>query len=550
MGTTFTTLNVYCAERSAVMPMLLPSDQLRDQNKPWLTVVPSHDTEDSNLERLEKVAKKLTKGSDAAALLFFYFDDDMFRCTLYQNGKKSASCESDQSWAKLGKTLGERLGDDNVPKAFRFASKCSSMEEQIKLLEETVGTTFYALQEVEPRTVQKSDVTLRSIKAREAMLKKRPNRFKLTELMAEDWPKELQYRQKLYDALRPQWREYHLSFFLHETNIKKYLIPGVDGMLAYPNLLDWGADWDAQQSKLFLMNGKTGDCRELGPISGNIIRAVWKTKDGGTVILHVQIVPLGQIEDIGPKHRQVYSVICVNNDGTERWRFQPELNRFQNLQHVYSSEQGVITLFGSGINAIVKADAVLLQIDGETGELLRSRTYPYQDNVHHMIHVDALNAFLLCRRTTKELVFLDETLKEMQTFGGFAGSYNFKEDQFCGTVLWEGDCWKQRNVAFFDLKSGESRKTPLEIPAYILSVLEDGRILGVNENQNILTVFDWEGTVTARCKVPGTLCRVISENVNVYLIEVRGPDTYGFVCDALFDQTTIHVWRLDVSDTN
>ena len=213
MGTTFTTLNVYCAERSAVMPMLLPSDQLRDQNKPWLTVVPSHDTEDSNLERLEKVAKKLTKGSDVAALLFFYFDDDMFRCTLYQSGKKSASCENNQSWAKLGKTLGERFGDDNIPKAFRFASKCSSMEEQIKLLEETVGTTFYALQEAEPRTVQKSDDTLRSIKAREAMLKKRPNRFKLTELMAEDWPKELQYRQKLYDALRPQWREYHLSFF-------------------------------------------------------------------------------------------------------------------------------------------------------------------------------------------------------------------------------------------------------------------------------------------------------------------------------------------------
>ena len=550
MGTTFTTLNVYCAERSTVMPMLLPSDQLRDQNKPWLTVVPSHDTEDSNLERLEKVAKKLTKGSDAAALLFFYFDDDMFRCTLYQNGKKSVSCESDQSWAKLGKALGERFGDDNVPKAFRLASKCSSMEEQIKLLEETVGTAFYELQEDEPRTVKQSDTTLRVIKARETMLKKRTNRFKLTELMVKDWPKELQYRQKLYDALRPQWREYHLSFFLHETNIKKYLVPGGDGMLAYPNLLDWGADWDARQSKLFLMNGKTGDCRELGPISGDIIRAVWQTKDGGMVILRVQVAPLEQVEDIGPNHRQIYSVICVNNDGTERWHFQPELNRFQNLQHVHSSVQGVITLFASGIDAVVKADAVLLQIDGETGELLRSRIYPYQDNVYRMIHVDALNAFLFCRRTSDELVLLDETLKEMQTFGGFAGSYCFEEDQLCGSTLWEGDIWNQRHVSFFDLQNGTSRKTPLEISAYILSVLEDGRILGVNEKQNVLTVFDSEGIVTARCKVPGALCRVISENGNAYLIEVRGPDTHGFVYDALFDQTTIHVWRLDVSDTN
>ena len=105
-------------------------------------------------------------------------------------------------------------------------------------------------------------------------------------------------------------------------------------------------------------------------------------------------------------------------------------------------------------------------------------------------------------------------------------------------------------MSFFDLQNGTSRKTPLEISAYILSVLEDGRILGVNEKQNALTVFDSEGIVTARCKVPGTLCRMISENGNVYLIEVRGPDTHGFVYDALFDQTTIHVWRLDVADTD
>lgn len=545
MGTTFTTLNLYGAERSTVLSLLLPSDQLQDQNAPWLTVVPSHDTEDGNLQRLEKAAKKLTKASDAAALLFFYFDDDMFSCTLYQNGRKSASFENDQSWAKLGKALGERFGDDTILKAFRLASKCSSMEEQIKLLEETVGTAFYELQEDEPRTVPKSDVTLRSIKAREAMLKKRPNRFNLTELALADWPKELQYRQKLLYALRPQWRAYHLSGLLYDTNMKKYLVPGGDGMLSYPKLLVWNADWGAQQSKLFLMNGKTGDRRELGPIPGSIIHAVWQTKDGGTVILRVQTAAIEQKEVIGPNHREIYSVICVNKDGTERWRFEPELNGSQSLAHVHSSEQGVITLFANGINAVVKADTMIFQIDGETGAQLRTSTFPYQENVHHMIHVDALNAFLLCRRATKELVLLDETLKEMQSFGGYTDSYYFEEDQLCGSVLWKGDIWNQRFVKFYDLQSGKSRKTPLEIPAYVHSVLEDGRILGVNEKQNTLTVFDSEGIVTARCKVPGTLCRVISENGTAYLTELRGPNTHGYVYDALFDQTTLHVWRLD-----
>ena len=91
MGMTFTTLNLYGADRSTILPMLLPSDQLREQNSPWLTVVPSHDTEDGNPERLTKTAKKLTKGNDAAALLFYYFDDDMFCCTLYQK-------QSNQAW--------------------------------------------------------------------------------------------------------------------------------------------------------------------------------------------------------------------------------------------------------------------------------------------------------------------------------------------------------------------------------------------------------------------------------------------------------------------
>lgn len=546
MGMTFTTLNVCGAERIAIETLLIDTDQIRDKNAPWLTVVPSHDTEDSNLQRLEKIAKKLTKASDAAALLFFYFDDDMFSCTLYQNGKKSASCDSRQeSWAKLGKTLGERFGDDTIPKAFRFASKCSSVEEQIKLLEETVGTTFYELQEDKARTVVRSDATLRTIKAREAMLKKRPNQFKLTELTTMDWPKELQYRQKLYNALRSQWRKYNLGFFLYQMEMNRYQVPGTEDMIVYRYI----SDWDRMQFKLVLMKGKTGEWSEIDPSLGAAGQIVWLTKNGGMVVHLQRYLPTIQEMSEGLPEKP-FGLRCIDRDGNEQWRFQPELDRRQIPNFVHTSKQGVITLFASGYNGQEKADSVVYRIDGETGKLLYTRTFPCQENVHHMIHVDALNAFLLCRRTTKELVLLDETLEEAQVFGNYTGRYYFKEDQLCGTVLWEDDCWNQRYVAFFDLKNGESRKTSLEIPAYILTVLQDGKILGVNEKQNSLTVFDPKGIVTARCKVSGTLCRVISENGNVYLIEVRGPDTHGYVYDELFDQTTVHVWRLDAVDTN
>ncbi len=539
MGMTFTTLNLYGAERSTVMLILLPSDQLRDQNAPWLTVVPSHDTENGNLKRLEKVAKKLTKASDAAALLFFYFDDDMFSCTLFQRGKKSASFENSQSWAKLGKVLGERFGDDTIPKAFRLASKCSSMEEQIKLLEETVGTAFYEPQEDEPRAVVRSDATLRTIKAREAMLKKRPNLFNLTELALEDWPKELQYRQKLYYALRPEWRRYNLGFFLYQTEMNRYRVSGTD-MIFYPYI----SEGDTRQSKMLLMNGKTGENRTFDSFPGSIDRVVWVTKNRGIVMhLNRYLQTLQEIREGLPEKR--FGLLCIDKDGNEQWQYQPKLDRHQSPQFVHTSKQGVITLFAGGYNGTEKADSVVYCVDGETGKLLYTRTFPYQENVHQMIYVDAMNAFLLCRRTTKELILLDETLKETQTIGGFTGSYHFTEHQLCGSILWEGDIWNQRYVSFYDLQSGKFRKTPLEVPAYVLSVLEDGRILGVNEKQNALTVFDAEGIVIARGKVSGTLCRVISENGNILLIEVRGPDTHGYVYDALFDQTSLHVWRLD-----
>ena len=544
MGTTFTTMNVYGAERAAVEALLIGTDQMRGQNAPWLTVVPSHDTEYGNLERLEKVAKKLTKGScSAVALLFFYFDDDMFRCTLYRNGKKSVSCENGQSWAKLGKALGERFGDDTIPKAFRFASRCSSMEEQIKLLEETVGTTFYELQEGEPRTVTKGDATLRTIKARDAMLKKRPNRYKLTELDEMAWPKELQLRQKLYNALHPQLRRYNLGLFLYQTEMNRYLVPGTD-MVFYPYI----SDWDTMQIKLFLMNGKTGNSWVIDSFPDGIDRVVWVTKSEGIVMYLKRYLPTIQETSEGLPEKP-FGLLCIDRDGNEQWRFQPELDQDQGPQFVHTSKQGVITLFVSGCNGQKKADSVVYRVDGETGELLYTRTFPYQENVHHMIHVDALDAFLLCRRTTKELVLLDETLKETQTFDGYTGTFFFAENRLYGTILWEENYRNQRHVSFWDLQSGAFRKTALEIPSYVLSVLEDGRILGVNMKQNVLTVFDREGIVVARCTVPGTLCRVISEDGNVYLIEVRGPDTHGYVCDALIDQTSLHVWHLNAVST-
>ena len=146
MGTTLTTLSLYGVNRSVIEPMLAPSDLLREQNLPWITIVPACGTDGDNINRLCKLAKKLTNEHAAIALLFLYFDDELFHCDLYSAGRKAASCGSDLTWIKFGKKLNDLFGDDLPAKALRYASHCTCFEEQLKLLEETIGAALYDMQ--------------------------------------------------------------------------------------------------------------------------------------------------------------------------------------------------------------------------------------------------------------------------------------------------------------------------------------------------------------------------------------------------------------------
>ena len=556
MGTTLTTLSFRGAERSAIISALEPTDQLRDDNAPWLTVVPSYGTDGDDLVRFEKTAKRLTKQSDAVALLFYYFDDDAFFCSLYQGGKKAASCESGGSWAKLGKKLGELFGSDAPSKAFRYSSHCSSLSEQLDLLEETVGAALFDNQEDEPRTVKTGDETLRRIKEREAALKRRPNRFAFEELSFEDYPDELKYRQKLYDLIRPKWRRYELSSFVAETDMSEYMIPGGDGLISYPYctvgltipVINKKTDEyrliGRQKNKYYvlIMNGKTGEYREFGPFEAISCRAIYRTRKGGTVFLIVrQAAPQERKDNCA---NQISEAFCLDERGAEIWRFAPGVDPDTHMSFVHASEDGVITLFAPGIDAGVKADATVFQIDGETGKPLRTLRFPYKDDASGMVYAEATNGFLLFLRSARKLILLDGSLNEQRII----------EDVdtppgricLCGSIIWEGDYLYQRYVAIYDFLSGESRKISLEIPAYPISLLPDGRILGVNEKGDFLTVFDKDGAVAARRKFTGTVLSLPAKNGNVLIAEVCVPKDNGpMVYDALFDEISIHVWRLN-----
>ncbi len=542
MGMTFCTLHLFAVERDALVKKLAPGDLLREQNAPWLSLVPVYDPEHVETQRLEKLAKALTKGTpQAAALLFSYFDDERFLCSFFRDGRKQAACLSQESWAKLGKKLDELFGDTSATKAFRYAARCFDLEEQVRLLEDSVGATLYDFPEEEqPRRVSRSDRTLREVKAREAALRKRPKQFVLTEVAREEWPERLRLREALLKLLRPAWRTYQLSTLLYNMNYILFDVPGARDLVSYPYI-----DFEQHRHSVLVYNSRTGEHWEPKAPPGIPDRAVWQTRQGDVALLYARILSEQVSGSSWSCSGRCSWVICLGRDGTERWRFEPEMHREQSLEHIHSSEDGVVTLFASGINGGIVAGAKIFQIDGETGKLLRMRSIPHGNEVHHLAYSKELKRFVYCERITKDLVLLNDELEETARWPNYKGDAFFRENNFCGRLLWEQRYYDMRSVYLHDLLDGTVRKVPLEVPVYVRSVLPDGRILGVNEKQSILTVLNGEGIVVSRCTVPGMIQCILPEMNGVFIGELRLPKNDFVTSGALFDEAETHVWRLD-----
>lgn len=519
MGTTLMTLSLYGANRSAIEPLLAPSDLLREQNLPWITIVPAIGTNDDNLDRLCRLAKKLTKEHATTALLFLYFDDELFHCDLYSAGRKAASCGSDLTWIKFGKKLNGLFGDDLPAKALRYASHCNCIDEQIKLLEETIGAALYDMQNEQPRIVERGDSTLRAIKLRKAMLRKRPNKYSLSEVPREDWPNEMKIRQRLLELLQPQRQRYHLSTMLHNADIKKYLVPGADGFVAYPY-----SDIENRKDYLLLYNGNTDDYQDIGPLPATCRSVVWISKSGKLVVLYAKTVK--EQKDDGSWSRIVGSgyVSCIGKDGTEHWRFEPELSNSQQLYHIHSSFDGVVTLFSPATRVIPDADALIWQINAETGELLRLRHIAANDDADHLIYAESINSFIYCCHSTSELVVIDSNLDKEYRLAGYVGNYYIENEQICSDTIW--NCLDSTGIRFFNLRNGEALNVNFEIPAYAMAVFTNGLILCTNESEKKLIVLDKSGKVVSRFSFAGIVCRAFSDGNKIFIVEQCGPNTH------------------------
>ena len=538
MGTSTATLHLRGIERDALAAVLGGETVLRDNNPPWLDVLTPNASQAS---ALEKLAKKLTKGRpEAAALLFDYFDDDLFYCALYREGKKAAGCRSGESWAKLGKALDALFGDKLAGQAFRYAARCVELEEQVLLLEETVGTALLDHPEFEPRVVPRSDALLREIKAREAALRKRKNQCVLTELPVEEWPRDWQAQLGLYERIRSAWRNYDTSSLLYDFGLSRCSVPQHPELAFHRVIFGEGGD-TAERFLLYSHADGTLLDRKLPETA--VFEPLWVTGVGAFVCLAADCATVQTA--FGPrKDYSGWAVLCLDPDGSLLWQHPlAEGQKFPSVCH--TATDGTITIYFSG-NACASRDALIDRINGETGALRCSRRVPAAENLEDLLWVDALKRFAYIANR-HEIVLLDEELQESARWGcaentglTFSAHYQY----VVGPILWNQHIIT-RVLQRYDLRTGAMTETRPEVPVFIHAVLPDGRFLGVNEGQNRLTVFDPAGTVISRHSLEGVLSRARWEGERVLILENRVPDTHGFIFGGLFEENPFHVWRLD-----
>ena len=531
MGMTTATLHVRGIEKETLVAALGSGAVLRDNNPPWIDLLTPDEGE---APALVKLAKKLTKANaGAAALLFYYFDDDMFDCTLFRGGKQAARCLSGDSWAKLGKGLDALFGDDLAGKAFRYASRCSDLEEKLRLLEESVGTALLDHPAFEPRTVPRCDACLREIKARESALRKRKNQCVLTELPVEDWPLDWQAQLRLYQFMRPGWENNLAADLLWGFGNSLYGIPQHPEYAVFVNYAFGPKDH-------FLRCKADSSQPEVIRTPARISKLVWQTPQDEPVCAYYD----GMGEHGWIKGKTLTVIACLLPDGSPRWRFVPPENG-ESVSVVHTSADGVVTLCARS-SAYTGQDAKLCQLDGESGALLRTAAIPCAEDLMALIWAESLQGFVYVANRN-ELVVLNRELEEITRWPDYRGTQYLDERHIVGFDLWVQD-YNSGVLRRYDLRQGTLTETKPEVPVNVCAVLPDGRFLGVNEKRNRLTVFDPTGTVISQHSLKGTLTHVRCGENEICVLENRSPDTHGFVCDELFEETTFHVWRLDPAD--
>ncbi len=535
MGTTFCSFHLRHGREADIAPLLSESDVVRTINAPWLSVLPPVEEVDSSL-RMSALARKTRD----VALLFCYLDDDEFLLTAWLDGKKLAVVSSDGQVTGAKKLSLALRGDASCEKPLRMISKCAGLEEQTELLEEMFGVALYDMAEMDERRVGAGDAVFRRVAARMWELAKRPNRYRVSLLDRSEWPRRVAQKEEAWAAYWIYRETHSREFAAWLSGSCNFLADPADPVIAHMMI-------PRDQSEDMLQ--RTG-CRESG---SNIVALFYAASHTHWEI--ISQVPLGDclcltsdgmpvcctpdpyrlVSPLRMPRDLESNLVCLNDDGSIRWRFNPGLQEKAFLCCHYEPVRRVIAACEDAVDD--PRDALFLLVDPETGQEIARAVMPSDRAPKRITWRGDAGVWVGASRGTKEVILLNDALQEIRRISLADQWFDPDSCRFgfdgCLFLAWPD---AGSFVTCVDLKSAEVKRIRLEIPVfYILQILRDGTIVAVPESEKTLYFFDPYGTLISGNSVKGEVYDIGSEDGMIYARAARNVRRGGEIVEQVYE---------------
>ena len=518
MGATF--CNLFCREGEAELlrGLIDPKDRLLTGYAGWCMAL----AEDQRPDRMARVAKKLL----GDALVFFCFEEDCFELTLYQGGKKAALLGSGTERSRLAALAALLPDDPNALKKLKAAVDCVSLEEKVRLLEETFGLPFWALHEQERvPAVVKSDKTWLAVKARMDALKKRPNRFREEPLSPEEWPASVRRRMWLIKSLRGKLPASLLgTHILYEFSSKEIEEHGRPGHLLIPTMMGLN---DNTRHYVIAADTEKEEIRAFHiPYQGGASPLM--LRDGGTLVC--------------TDHRRAF---CLNGKGEEVWAFDPGLTQKWQILEPAPARRGELVFYNG--HRVENAGNGIWRVSPEDGRVLRERVFPDGEGICDLQWMPEMECFLYRNISQRTVILLDEDFRETRRFAFeqedlcsdmkfFAGQYGYAQ------VRQPDGVW---GMARLDLVSGEVTRVRPEVSLSICGILPGGLYwAAVEDRSDTICLLDAEGRVVSRHRFKGEYMCLWAEGDSIYAAVMAGNPYAAACCVNKILNLEVSVFRL------